>query len=112
HGLQHAQADDNVWRLERDFIRMVGRMAEVEGKAGISNDILTRAWETEKRAREHYDHASPALRALCDAFAAGLNYYLETHPQTKPELLTHFEPWFILAEEHRGPAGTGITPAE
>src|SRR5438270_6122491 len=55
-GLMYAQAEDNFWQLEHDFIRMIGRMAEVEGQAGISNDILTRAWETEKRAREHYDH--------------------------------------------------------
>ncbi len=111
-GLMYAQAEDNFWQLETDYIRAIGRMAEVEGAAGVSNDILTRAWETEKRARDHYEHATPPLRALCDAFAAGINYYLETHTQTKPRLITRFEPWFILAEEHRGPAGTGITQAE
>ncbi len=111
-GLMYAQAEDNFWQLETDYIRAIGRSAEVDGPAGLSNDILTRAWETEERAREQYDHATPQLRALCDAFSAGLNYYLETHPQTKPRLLARFEPWFILAEEHRGPAGTGITAAE
>src|SRR5262249_11935837 len=54
----------------------------------------------------------PKLRNLCDAFAAGVNRYLETHPNTRPRLLTHWEPWWILADEMRGPAGTGITPAE
>lgn len=111
-GLMYAQAEDNFWQLETDLIRTVGRLAEVDGGAGLSNDILSRAWETEKRARESYATATPQLRALCDAFAAGINYYLETHPQTKPRLITKFEPWFILAEEHRGPAGTGITAAE
>jgi penicillin amidase len=111
-GLMYAQAEDNFWQLETDYIRALGRMAEVEGQAGISNDILFRAWEVERRSREHYDHATPQLRALCDAFAAGVNHYLETHPQTHPRLLAHFEPWFILAEEHRGPAGAGIAAAD
>ena len=111
-GLMYAQAEDNFWQLEQDYIRILGRFAELEGPAGLANDILTRAWESERRSREHYQRASPQLRALCDAFAAGVNRYLEKHPQTKPRLLTHWEPWFILMEEHRGPAGTGITRAE
>jgi acyl-homoserine-lactone acylase len=111
-GLMYAQAEDNFWQLETDLIRTAGRLAEVEGAAGLANDILSRAWETEKRARESYAKATPPMRALCDAFAAGINYYLETHPQAKPRLITKFEPWFLLAEEHRGAAGTGITAAE
>ena len=31
------------------------------------------------------------------AFADGLNFYLHTHPEVKPKLLTHFEPWMALA---------------
>ena len=37
------------------------------------------------------------MRQLCDAFAAGFNYYLERHPQVKPRLLTKIEPWYTLA---------------
>ena len=41
--------------------------------------------------------ASPAwLRALMDAFADGLNYYLHTHPNVKPRVITKFEPWMAL----------------
>ena len=111
-GLMYAQAEDNFWQLEQDYIRIIGRSAELDGRGGIANDILVRAYETEKRAKAHYQGAGPKLRALCDAFAAGLNYYLETHPQTKPRLIVRFEPWFVLAEEHRGPPGTGITQTE
>ena len=32
-----------------------------------------------------------------DAWADGLNYYLATHPQTKPQVLTRFEPWMALS---------------
>jgi acyl-homoserine-lactone acylase len=111
-GLMYSQAEDNFRQLETDLIRAVGRSAEIEGERGLASDILVHAWESEKRAKEQYSGATPQLRALCDAFAAGLNHYLATHPAVKPQLITHFEPWFILAEEHRGPAGTGITTAE
>jgi acyl-homoserine-lactone acylase len=32
-----------------------------------------------------------------DAYADGLNWYLVTHPQVKPKLITRFEPWMALA---------------
>jgi acyl-homoserine lactone acylase PvdQ len=42
--------------------------------------------------------ASPAwLQALMDAFADGLNYYLYTHPEVKPRVITRFEPWMALS---------------
>jgi acyl-homoserine-lactone acylase len=111
-GLMYAQAEDNFWQLETDYIRVLGRLAEVDGPAGLANDVLRHAWEVERRGREHYEKAPADLRALCDAFAAGLNYYLERHPETKPRLLTRFEPWYLLADELLAPAGSGITPAE
>ena len=37
------------------------------------------------------------MQSLCAAFALGLNYYLAKHPETKPRLITHFEPWHVLA---------------
>src|SRR5690349_6225400 len=58
-GLMYAQAEDNFWQLETDIVRAIGRLAEIEGAAGISNDILVRAWETEKRAKESYAKATP-----------------------------------------------------
>ncbi len=111
-GLMYAQAEDNFWQLEEDYIRTLGRRAEVDGPSGLAGDILARAWETEKRARDHYAHADAKLRALCDAFASGVNHYLARHPAVRPRLLTRWEPWFILAEEHGGPPGAGISRAE
>src|SRR5689334_12132457 len=112
YGLMYAQAEDNFWQLETDYIRALGRAAEIEGPRALSGDILYYAWEVETRAKAAYAAANPKLRDLCDAFAAGVNRYLATHPDVHPRLLAHWEPWWILADEMRGPAGTGITPAE
>ena len=32
-----------------------------------------------------------------DAWANGLNYYLATHPEVRPRVLTRFEPWMALS---------------
>ncbi|MGB9107223.1 MAG: penicillin acylase family protein, partial [Telluria sp.] len=42
--------------------------------------------------------ASPAwLKKLMNGWADGLNWYLASHPQVKPKLLTRFEPWMALS---------------
>src|SRR4029078_1980313 len=42
--------------------------------------------------------ASPDwLKRLMNSWAAGLNYYLATHPQVTPRVLKWFEPWMALS---------------
>jgi acyl-homoserine lactone acylase PvdQ len=42
--------------------------------------------------------ASPAwLQTLMTAWADGLNFYLSKHPDVKPRVITHFEPWMALS---------------
>jgi acyl-homoserine-lactone acylase len=42
--------------------------------------------------------ASPAwLQKLMNAFADGLNFYLYKHPEVKPRVIKHFEPWMALS---------------
>src|SRR5258708_14508065 len=99
-GLMYAQAEDNFWQLEEDYIRSLGRAAEIYGARSAAGDAILRAFEVNKRAMAQYEHADPKLKALCDAFAAGVNLYLERHPQVTPRLLTRFEPWFVLVHDH------------
>jgi len=96
-GLMYAQAEDNFWQLEDDYIRGLGRYSEIAGQRGLLNDLAFRLLEHERLAREEYAAMTPAMRALCDAAAAGVNHYLATHPEVKPRLLTKWEPWYILA---------------
>jgi acyl-homoserine lactone acylase PvdQ len=42
--------------------------------------------------------ASPSwLKALMNAWADGLNFYLAKHPDVKPRVITKFEPWMALS---------------
>src|SRR5207249_4060567 len=44
-----------------------------------------------------YRSSPPWLKRLMDAFADGLNYFLYKHPEVKPRVITHFEPWMALS---------------
>ena len=92
-GFMYARAEDRFFKFEPHYLRLIGRSAEYEGKNGLVNDILVRANEFEMRARKEYETASPEVRALCDAFADGLNYYLLKNPASKLQVLERFEPW-------------------
>src|SRR5215470_2648382 len=96
-GLMYAQAEDNFWQLENDYIGVLGRAAEIHGERRLMGDLLRRAFEVNRLAMAEYAQADARTRQLCDAFAAGLNYFLATHPQIEPQLITRFEPWHILA---------------
>lgn len=95
-GLLYAQAEDDFKRIERNYIWAIGRLAEVEGEEAIFSDLRARLYMTIDEARAAYDAAPEWLKRLCDAYADGLNYYLETHPDVKPMLLTQFEPWMPM----------------
>jgi acyl-homoserine-lactone acylase len=96
-GFAYAQAEDNFWHVEDNYIRAIGRTAEVYGPSGVSDDRLNRMLEIPQISQAEYLRLDAATRALCDAFAAGLNYYLARHQSTHPRLLTRFEPWYPLA---------------
>lgn len=95
-GLLYAQCEDDFRRVERNYIWALGRLAEVEGEDALYSDVRAQLFMTESEAKEYYE-ASPAwLKKLCVAFADGINYYLATHPEVKPSLITHFEPWMPM----------------
>ncbi|HEY6119498.1 MAG TPA: penicillin acylase family protein [Pyrinomonadaceae bacterium] len=96
-GFAYAQAEDNFWRVEENFIYALGRASELYGEKTFDDDRLNHALEIPRLARDEYAHLDPHSGALCDAFAAGLNYYLTKHPEVRPRLLTKIEPWYPLA---------------
>ena len=95
-GLLYAQAEDDFPRIERNYIWATGRLAEVEGEDALYSDLRARLYMTTDEAIAAYESAPEWLKVLCRSFADGLNYYLETHPEVKPKLITHFEPWMPM----------------
>ena len=92
-GLLYAQCEDDFHRVERNYIWAIGRLAELEGEDALYSDLRANLFMTKSEAIDAYEASPKWLQDLCDAFAAGINYYLHSHPGVKPALLTHFEPW-------------------
>lgn len=95
-GLLYAQSEDDFNRVERNYIWATGRLAEVEGEQAVYSDLRARLYMTVDEAKAAYNAAPTWLQELCDAFADGVNYYLMTHPEVQPKLLTRFEPWMPM----------------
>ncbi|NNJ89739.1 MAG: acylase [Eudoraea sp.] len=95
-GLLYAQCEDDFTRVEQNYIWATGRLAEVEGEEALYSDLRAHLFMTREEAIANYEKSPEWLRELCDAFAAGINYYLYTHPEVTPRLLTKFEPWMPM----------------
>ena len=95
-GLMYAQAEDDFNRVETNYLNSMGRLAEAEGASAIYRDLRMKLFIHPDSMKAQYE-ASPAwLQSLMDAWADGLNYYLATHKQVKPRVITRFEPWMAL----------------
>ena len=95
-GLLYAQCEDDFSRVEMNYIEKLGRMAEVKGSKVLAYDLYIRLIIDQEAAKQDFARAPEWLKQLLRAYADGINYYLYKHPETKPALLTHFEPWYPL----------------
>ena len=96
-GVEYAQAEDDFNRVEMNYVNALGRLAETAGRDEIFRDLRMRLVTDPDSLKAEYAASPPWLRALMDAFADGLNYYLYTHPQVTPKVIRRFEPWMALA---------------
>ena len=95
-GLMYAQCEDDFARVELNYIEKLGRMSEVKGEKELAYDLYIKLLIDENEAKEEYKTSPLWLKKLLNAYADGINYYLQKHPEVKPRLLTHFEPWYPL----------------
>ncbi|WP_414656007.1 penicillin acylase family protein, partial [Flavobacterium sp.] len=95
-GMLYAQCEDDFKRVEYNYIDKLGRLAEIKGKAALYNDLEIRLLIDANEAKADYKNAAPWLKKLLNSYADGINYYLHNHPEVKPLIITHFEPWYPL----------------
>jgi acyl-homoserine-lactone acylase len=95
-GMIYAQAEDDFNRVETNFINSQGRLAESEGEGEIWRDLRMKLFISPDTMKKLYASSPAFLKDLMNGWADGLNYYLAKHPEVKPHVLTHFEPWMAL----------------
>jgi acyl-homoserine-lactone acylase len=96
-GMIYAQAEDDFPRIEANYLTSLGRTAEAEGEKAIWQDLRARLYVSESELKADYARSPLEMRRLMDAWADGLNYFLATHPNVRPRVLTRFEPWMALS---------------
>jgi acyl-homoserine-lactone acylase len=96
YGLGYAQGEDGLAYIEDCYLRSLGRGAEVHGEEAIADDRMVRALEIPRIARDEYARCSPQMRAIYDAFTAGLTRF-GSDSGTPPRHFASFEPWLPLA---------------
>jgi len=95
-GILYAQCEDDFNRVEVNYATAMGRMAEFDGESSLSADLRMKLYIDPVEVKKEYKNSPEWLKKLMDAFADGINYYLYTHPEVKPKVITHFEPWMAL----------------
>jgi acyl-homoserine-lactone acylase len=81
YGLAWAHAEDDFPTIQGALLAARGRLASVFGPQAAPNDYmvaLLRVWDVVE-ARYEKD-LSPEARALCEAYADGINHYAALHP--------------------------------
>ncbi|HSB55296.1 MAG TPA: penicillin acylase family protein, partial [Gemmatimonadales bacterium] len=96
-GMVYAQAEDDFNRVETNYLNSLGRLAEAEGEGVTVQDLRQKLFMNPDTLKAQYAASPEWLRQLMDAWADGLNYYLATHPDVKPRVITRFEPWMALS---------------
>lgn len=96
-GLIYAQAEDDFNRVETNYLNSLGRLAEAEGESAIFRDLRQRLFINPDTLKALYAGSEPWLKALMDAWADGLNFYLAKHPEVTPRAIARFEPWMALS---------------
>ena len=96
-GMAYAQAEDDFNRVETNFMTSLGRTAEAEGEKAIWADLRQKLFIDPAVLKADYARSPAWLKALMKGWADGLNFYLATHPDVKPRVITKFEPWMALS---------------
>ena len=95
-GMAYALAEDDWPLIEENYLHALGRAAELRGESVLRLDWYARALETARLSELEYRRSSSRQRALLDAYAAGLNAWLDRNPDPA-RTLTRAEPWYPLA---------------
>ena len=73
-----ATAQDRLWHMDYDRHRALGRWSEFVGASGLTEDRLMRTFGVERAAKADLAASSSAARAMLEAYAEGVNAFIET----------------------------------
>jgi penicillin amidase/acyl-homoserine-lactone acylase len=81
YGLAYAHSEDDFLTIQQVLLAARGDLATVYGPDSAPADYLVdflRIWDV---VNAEYENLSPGTRAICEAYADGLNVYAAVHPE-------------------------------
>jgi len=99
-GGMYARAEDEMARIEGAHARRIGHNALLDGPKGLATDRIYMIFEVPTRARKALADAPADVKAITEAAADALNYYLSKHPDYRPRSIPHWEPWMFFAADY------------
>jgi len=81
YGLAWAHAEDDFQTIQGAMLAARGRLATVLGREGAPNDYMVQLLRIPDVVDAGYERdLRPETRALCEAYAEGINHYAALHP--------------------------------
>ena len=80
YGLAYAHAEDDFATIEEVLAMTRGRLGAITGAEGAATDFVAALLDVRGTVDRHYAKQPADVRALLEAYAAGLNRYVEKHP--------------------------------
>ncbi len=96
-GMGYVQAEDRLDELLRQYLRCTGTMSEAFGPQHYRDDYRQRVWQHAAIARDGYAKNSAKVRAIIEAYQAGVRHYMKEHPGEVPAWAPPLEPWMCVA---------------
>ena len=81
-GLAYAHAQDDFKTIQDILLASRGKLASVYGKGAAVNDYYVHLMDIWNHVDSNYTSDVPDdVKALCDGYAAGINLFLQDHPE-------------------------------
>jgi len=110
YGLAYAHAEDDFLTIQQTMLAARGKLATMYGLDATPNDYmvhLLRIWDVVDAA--YAEDLSPEVRAICDAYADGLNRYAALHPdEAFPGLFPATGKDVLAGSVHKSPLFFGL----
>ncbi|MGH9431280.1 MAG: penicillin acylase family protein [Terriglobia bacterium] len=90
----YVTAQDRLWQMDLSRRRAEGELAEILGERGLKLDIEVRTLGFPEALQRGVTNLDPDTRAMFDAYARGVNAFIETHQDDLPIefFILHYKP--------------------
>ena len=110
YGLAYAHSEDDFLTIQQSLLAARGQLATVYGQDAAPNDYmvhLLRIWDVVEDS--YMSTISPEVRAICEAYARGLNHYAALHPkEALPGLFPATGKDIVAGSVHKSPLFFGL----